>query len=1110
MWLGEYTVQLLVNDGTADSAPDTVTISTQNSQPVADAGLDQTLLVGSLVQLEGSSSTDADNDPLSFQWSFLSVPVGSAAILSNVTSATPTFTADLVGPYEVQLIVNDGSEDSDLDTVLIQAFNTQPLADAGPDQTVFVAETVDLNGSSSSDADGDPLTYLWSLSSIPAGSAASLDDPTAVNPTFVVDQPGMYVVQLLVNDGREASDPDTVTISTQNSQPVADAGDDQTAFVTDPVQLDGSNSSDVDNDPLTFSWGFIGNPSDSTATLDDPTSPTPTFTVDKPGAYTLELLVNDGTVESDPDTVTISTQNSKPVADAGPDQDVFVTDTVQLDGMGSNDVDGDPLMYDWTLLSVPQDSTATFDDPTSETPSFEVDKAGTYVGQLIVNDGTEDSDPDTVTITTQNTKPVAQIAGLPAVFVTDTLPLDGSGSSDIDDDPLTFQWTLQTKPANSTAALDDPTSQTPSFVADKAGTYEVQLIVNDGTVDSDPVTVSIATQNTKPTAVISAIPPIFVGNPVPLDGSGSNDVDDDSLTFAWTMLSVPAGSSATLDDPTNASPSFVADTAGSYTVQLIVNDGTVESDPVTEMMVTQNSPPVANAGGDQSVVLGDTVQLDGSGSSDIDGNSLSFAWTLMSVPAGSSVVLSDPTSVNPTFVPDLAGSYDLQLLVNDGSVDSAPATVSITVLDPATTDDDGDGVSENDGDCDDTDPNIFPGSTAACYDGPAGTEGVGICQAGIRTCQADGTFSACTGQVLPGTEIPGNGLDEDCDGADASLPIPPDPSTVAPAVDPTVASSVFATTQFLYTGADPIQTGVAPGTIAPQRAAVVRGQVTDRAGTPLSGVTVSILHHPEYGQTLTRADGMFDLVVNGGGLLTLTYDKPGLFTAQRQVDVAWQDYDFVDDVALIPPDPQVTTVDLSDPSTPMQVAQGSLVTDDSGTRQATVLFPQGTQAEMVLPDGSTQALTTLNIRATEYTVGDLGPEAMPGALPPSSAYTYAVELSADEALTAGATQVRFYATRAPVCRQLLRLSGRDGCARWRLRPDPGRVDARRQWRNHRDRECGEWDSGDRYRWRWACRGPGDADSRRDHGSRTEPIGHALHARPECLAGVADLLLTLGL
>ena len=78
------------------------------------------------------------------------------------------------------------------------------------------------------------------------------------------------------------------------------------------------------------------------------------------------------------------------------------------------------------------------------------------------------------------------------------------------------------------------------------------------------------------------------------------------------------------------------------------------------------------------------------------------------------------------------------------------------------------------------------------------------------------------------------------------------------------------------------------------------------------------------------------------------------------------------------------------------MARGSVVTDADGTRQATVLFPAGTLAVQVMPDGSTQPLTTLSVRATEYTVGPNGPKAMPASLPPTSGYTYAVELSADE------------------------------------------------------------------------------------------------------------------
>ena len=142
-------------------------------------------------------------------------------------------------------------------------------------------------------------------------------------------------------------------------------------------------------------------------------------------------------------------------------------------------------------------------------------------------------------------------------------------------------------------------------------------------------------------------------------------------------------------------------------------------------------------------------------------------------------------------------------------------------------------------------------------------------------------------------------------------------------------------------------------------------------------------------------------------LLTVNYQKEGYLPIQRQLTAPWNDYAHTEDVVMIPLDAQVTTIDLTDTSQPFQVAQGNSVTDSEGTRQATLFFPQGTTATLTLPNGSTQPLTTLNVRATEYTVGDNGPAAMPGPLPPSSAYTYAVELSVDEAIAAGATRVDF-------------------------------------------------------------------------------------------------------
>jgi RHS repeat-associated protein len=243
-------------------------------------------------------------------------------------------------------------------------------------------------------------------------------------------------------------------------------------------------------------------------------------------------------------------------------------------------------------------------------------------------------------------------------------------------------------------------------------------------------------------------------------------------------------------------------------------------------------------------------------------------------------------------------------------------------------------------------------------------------------------------------------------GPDAGLP--PNPQTVAPPADPTVATIVADATKFLYGGSNPVQTGVAEGAIEARRAAVIRGRVLDKANRPLPGVLVTIKGHPEFGQTLSRADGGFDLAVNGGGSLTVEYRKEGYLPAQRQDNVPWQDYAVLDEVVLIPLDSRATPVELG-AAAPAQAARGNPVTDGDGdgARQATLLFPAGIQATLTLPDGTAQPLRTLHVRATEYTVGENGPKAMPGPLPPASAYTYAVELSADEALATGAKTVGF-------------------------------------------------------------------------------------------------------
>jgi hypothetical protein len=484
----------------------------------------------------------------------------------------------------------------------------RPTANAGPDQTALVGDTVVLNGSDSSDPDGDPLTFAWSLISRPPGSAASLSDPAAVAPSFVLDLPGSYVGELIVNDGTQDSDPDTVTVTTENSPPVADAGPDHTAFVGDEVILDGSGSSDVDGDLLTFAWSLTTVPVGSGATLSDSSAVAPSFVIDLPGTYVAQLIVDDGMVASSPDTAAITTLNSPPVADAGPDQSVFVGNVVVLDGNGSSDVDGDPLTFSWSLTTVPVGSGATLSDSSVVMPTFVVDLPGTYVAQLVVNDGTVDSSPDTVAITTLNSAPVADAGPNQSVFHGDTVFLDGNGSSDADGDPLTFSWSLTTVPAGSAATLSDPAAAAPTFVADTAGTCVAQLIVNDGTVDGAPDTAMIEALN-------GDIPTIFIDNVSTTEAnSGTTDLVFDvtldaahSVQVAIDFATQDVSATVTDNDYVAASGTLTfapGDTSETATVQ-VIGDTAFEANETFRVLLSNPVNASIGVGSGQGTIFND-------------------------------------------------------------------------------------------------------------------------------------------------------------------------------------------------------------------------------------------------------------------------------------------------------------------------------------------------------------------------------------------------------------------------------------------------------------------------------------------------------------------------
>ena len=476
--------------------------SSPNTAPVANAGVTQNVTVATLVTLDGSGSRDENSDTLTYLWELTAKPTGSVAALTSSTSAKPQFTADLAGTYTITLVVDDGKVKSTVSsaTVVASVTNSAPVANAGANQNVQIGKVVTLDGTASTDANSDTLTFKWTLLGKPSGSAAVLSSTTSPNPTFTADVTGIYTISLLVNDGKLDSTivPVTVVASSANSAPVANAGSAQSVIIGALVVLDGTNSTDANNDFITYKWSWGTKPSGSSAALSSDSASKPTFTADKAGTYVLTLVVNDGKTNSDITavTVTASVANAAPVANAGTNQVVSIGSVVTLTGTSSTDANGDTLTYIWSFASMPTGSSAALSSTSATSPTFTANLAGTYVVNLIVNDGNVNSTNVSAVTITANTVPVANAgtnqtvtrSGTPATV---TVTLIGTGSTDANGDTLTYLWALTTIPTSSTASLSSTTAASPTFSADIAGVYIATLIVNDGKQSSSVATVAI-------------------------------------------------------------------------------------------------------------------------------------------------------------------------------------------------------------------------------------------------------------------------------------------------------------------------------------------------------------------------------------------------------------------------------------------------------------------------------------------------------------------------------------------------------------------------------------------------------------------------------------------
>ncbi len=676
---GTYVIGLTVfDDDGASSSKSTITIATNSTPPIADAGPDQSVRIGETAVLEPFASTDADGDRLTSSWSLLSSPTGSTAVLGGITLGRVDLTPDIAGFYVVQLAVNDGHTTA-YDTLVVSAdANVRPVADAGPDIASASGATVTLDGSRSTDWDGDPLTYHWAIVSAPTGSAATLSDPASPRPQITVDQAGEYELALQVSDGTVNSRFDTVIISTEGVSPIADAGPDQVLDGQLSAQLDGTGSSDPDGDPITALWSIIGLGNEPYDLFGE---------ISTPDAFTtaVQFLIDGSEIDADGPIALLqkfnaisihkmqsrsSVAGSTYVGDdvhpknahygadlaAGSDAlvvfgdakhgDIFVDGPADIRVGGKIKADihlsGGDLYTDIAL------------DPLAVRSRLEGFAAG--LSELVSNSTVEGSAAATGTVTfvaapDEQGIAVFEISNANDLFHRCREPDSGSSCT-------------------TTLALDANDARV--------------IVINVGGHSAQIDRIQFVSQFTDPAIYEHVIWNFFEANRVNVKDAfyGSILAPNAHVKNTATVSgSIAAGRlfhwapiTGRVFDPNGPIIDSNINPVDLAVLQLQVSDGT-HVDYDTVVVSTGNLAPVAVPTGPGQVLVADPVTLDGTASFDPNNDGLTYSWSLLFKPAGSQSIITNPTSAAATIVPDMRGFYIAQLIVSDGTLTSEARTV---------------------------------------------------------------------------------------------------------------------------------------------------------------------------------------------------------------------------------------------------------------------------------------------------------------------------------------------------------------------------------------------------------------------------------------------------
>lgn len=623
MIAGLYRFRLTARDNDGAIATNTIDVeiigSQSNQAPVANPG-NKISTTGSSVTVNGSGSYDPDGRVVSYNWKQYSGPTN--ATISSARSASSTVSNLARGSYYFELEVVDDKGGVSKGYVNVAAGGTSsqppppnqsPQASAGGTQNLILpTNAATLDGSASTDPDGNIASYRWRQVSGP--TTAPMSNANAVRNVVSNMVAGSYVFELTVtdNDGATAAARMTINLTNgNNTPPIANAGWNQTLpLPINAATLNGSSSTDPDGSIVSYRWTQISGP--TTAPMTNPNGVTNVVSNMVAGTYTFRLTVTDNqgaTATADMNVILVGAVNEPPTANAGWNQNLILpTNAATLNGSASSDPDGSITSYRWTQISGP--STVPMSNPNGVSNVVSNMVAGTYTFRLTVTDNQGASSSATMDVNLRaenNTPPVAnagwnQTIPLPINAAT----LNGSASSDADGYIASYRWVQISGP--SIPPMSNPNGVTNIITNLIAGTYTFQLTVTDNQGSSATSNVNIILtggNNQAPVADVSWNQTLFWPvNAATLNGQGSYDPDGSIASYRWVQVSGP--STAAMNNPNIARPVVSNLVIGTYTFRLTVTDNGGLNNSAEMRVIVTNSTGQASAstsGLDQSSML---------------------------------------------------------------------------------------------------------------------------------------------------------------------------------------------------------------------------------------------------------------------------------------------------------------------------------------------------------------------------------------------------------------------------------------------------------------------------------------------------------------------------